>query len=336
MEDTNKENLHDEDTNSTESISNSSIVNSRRRMLELFDNNALDKMEELLVVDIVLANEHKEPVARRFKIHLKRVDWEAHVNYLVHACVFAKTYRMPLRAFNHLVDLLWDMVSVDEHKSQQSTSSESVPIFPELVVAVEIRTMAGLDYAALKDWSGISAGSYQHCLDMFLQAIQGCNSPMLAITWPATESQLRQSAAAFHQIATEHVVFKHLISAMDSMLVWTIQPAHVPNPRSYFSGHYECFGLNLQAVCDALLCFIYAGIGGPGATPDVTAFCTLTINEMVEHLSDPYYVVGDAAYIPTEQMTTPYTGLAQEEYWKDVYNFYLSQMQSASRWRLAN
>jgi hypothetical protein len=58
MEDTNEENLHDEDTNSTESISNSSIVNSGRRMLELFDDNALDEMEELLVVDIVLANKH--------------------------------------------------------------------------------------------------------------------------------------------------------------------------------------------------------------------------------------------------------------------------------------
>jgi hypothetical protein len=72
------------------------------------------------------------------------------VNYLVHACAFAKTYRMPLCAFSHLVDLLWDMVSVDEQKSQQSTSSESVPIFPELVVVVGIRAMAGSDYAALK------------------------------------------------------------------------------------------------------------------------------------------------------------------------------------------
>jgi hypothetical protein len=44
---------------------------------------------------------------------------------------------------------------------------------------------------------------------------------------------------------------------------------------------------NLQAVCDASLHFIYAGIGGPGATPDVTAFRMLTINEMVEHLPGP-------------------------------------------------
>jgi DDE superfamily endonuclease len=167
--------------------------------------------------------------------------------------------------------------------------------------------MAGSDYAALKDWSGISAGSYQCCMDMFLWEVQGSNSPMLAITL------LRQSAAAFQQLATEHVVFKHLTGAIDGMLVQTIQPARVPNPQSYFLGHYECFGLNLQAVCDALLCFIYAGIGGPGTTPDMTASHVLAINKMVENLPGPYYVVSDAAYIPTDQMMTPYTGLAQEE-----------------------
>jgi DDE superfamily endonuclease len=234
---------------------------------------------------------------------------------------------MPLCAFNHLMDLLWDMVSVDEHKLQQSTSSEIVPIFPELVAAVGIWSMAGSDYAALKDWSGISAGYYQHCMDMFLQAVQGSNSPMLAITWLTTKSQLRWSAAAFQQLATEHVVFKHLISAIDRMLVWEIQPARVPNLQSYFLGHYKCFGLNLQVVCDTLLCFICAGIGGPGATPDVTTFHVLAINKMVENLPGTYYVVGDVAYIPTDQMMMPYNGSAWEEYWKDVYNFYLSQMQ---------
>jgi DDE superfamily endonuclease len=80
-------------------------------------------------------------------------------------------------------------------------------------------------------------------------------------------------------------------------------------------------------VCDASLHFIYAGIGGPGATPDVTAFQAPTINKMVENLPGPYYVVGDAVYIPTDQMMTPYTSLTWEEYWKDAYNFYLSQMQ---------
>jgi hypothetical protein len=48
VEDTDEENLHDGDANSTESISNSSIVSSRRRMLQLFDDTNLDEMEELL------------------------------------------------------------------------------------------------------------------------------------------------------------------------------------------------------------------------------------------------------------------------------------------------
>jgi hypothetical protein len=48
MEDTDEENLHNGNANSTKSISNRSIVSSGRRMLELFDDTALDEMEELL------------------------------------------------------------------------------------------------------------------------------------------------------------------------------------------------------------------------------------------------------------------------------------------------
>jgi DDE superfamily endonuclease len=154
-----------------------------------------------------------------------------------------------------------------------------------------------------------------------------CDSEMLAITWPSTESQLGRNAAAFQGLATDHVIFKHLVGAIDGMLDRTIQPYGVPNPRSYFSGHYKCFGINLQAICDALLRFIFAGIGGPGATADVTAFRALSISDLVEQLPGSYYVVGNAAYIPMDRMLTPYTGAAaRNEYRKDTYNFYLSQM----------
>jgi hypothetical protein len=78
---------------------------------------------------------------------------------------------MPLCTFNHLVQIIWDDVYIDEVKSQQSTKGESMPIYPELVVALGIRWMAGLEYAALRNWSGISDGSLRRCIDLFLNAI---------------------------------------------------------------------------------------------------------------------------------------------------------------------
>jgi DDE superfamily endonuclease len=286
----------------------------------------LDDMEDALVIAAILYVFQEELGARRFKMHQHRVDWLAHVNYLVHAGEFTRTYRMPYLAFMHLVQLLWNDVCIDEYKSMQSTRGESEPIFPELVVALGIRWMGGSDYGALKDWSGISATSFHRCIDLFLSAIMASDSPMLAIEWPSTESQRGRNAAAFQQHATEHVVFKGLVGVTDGLLVRTIQPARVPNPRSYFSGHYECFGLNFQGVAEAKLRFIYAGIGGPGSTPDITAYRALSISDLVEQLPDGYYVIGDAAYVPTERLLTPYTGAARGDHWKDVYNFYLSQM----------
>jgi hypothetical protein len=149
---------------------------------------------------------------------------------------------------------------------------------------------------------------------------------MLSISWPTTESQLRRIAAGFQSKATDHIVFDHLVGAIDGLLIRITQPVGVENPRCYFSGHYECFGLNVQGVCDADLRFLYFGIGGPGSTPDVNAYRSLSIGEAVRQLPEPYHLVGDAAYILSNQLLTPFTGKAREHVWKDTYNFFLSQM----------
>lgn len=38
------------------------------------------------------------------------------------------------------------------------------------------------------------------------------------------------------------------------------------------------------------------------------------------------YVLGDPAYIPTEHMITPYSGVHGEDEWNSIFNFYLSQL----------
>jgi hypothetical protein len=41
---------------------------------------------------------------------------------------------------------------------------------------------------------------------------------------------------------------------------------------SYFSGHYQCHGLNVQAARDAACRFIFVSIRCPGGTGDSKAF----------------------------------------------------------------
>ena len=57
--------------------------------------------------------------------------------------------------------------------------------------------------------------------------------------------------------------------------------SEVSNQTSYYSGHYENFGLNCQAVCTHDLTFIYFGVVAPGSTNDIIAI-TKTGNLMDE------------------------------------------------------
>ena len=45
-------------------------------------------------------------------------------------------------------------------------------------------------------------------------------------------------------------------------------PRGVSNQADYFSGHYQAYGLNIQAMCDPDLLFLYVAVAGPGKIND--------------------------------------------------------------------
>ena len=42
----------------------------------------------------------------------------------------------------------------------------------------------------------------------------------------------------------------------------------VHNVQSYFSSHYQTYGVNIQAACDHNCQFLFIGIAGPGVMGD--------------------------------------------------------------------
>ena len=179
------------------------------------------------------------------------------------------------------------------------------------MVACALRWLSGGRYADIRDWAKISESSFYRIHDLFLDAVINSDNDSLAIEWPDTEAKLRPVALAF-QAKSENNVFTKCVGAMDGMLVKITQPKFVANPRCYFSGHYECFGVNIQAVCDAFLRFTYVGTGGPGCTLDimeldlqkvgkiVAASCALhnyIINKQIESsvpVNETFDIVDDA------------------------------------------
>ena len=260
---------------------------------------------------------------RMFKMYRKYVDWDTEVEYLRHSKTFAQTYKIEYDPFMELVDLLRPNITLDAVKAKNQGSQTA--IYPEMVVAIGMRWAAGGRWADIKDWAKISKASFYRIQDMFIDAVIACEDHSMAIEWPTTEMKLRSLAREFAEKSDGDCI-RMCVGAIDGMLVKIFQPRYVENPRSYYSGHYECFGLNLQAVCDIKLRFIFVGIGGPGATPDVSAYNYLSIRQLVEQLPGTYHLVGDAAYVLTNKMLTPFTGASRSEHVNDVFNFHLSQL----------
>ena len=225
---------------------------------ELLEEEEDADMEAVVAAMGAFATWKSQPL---FKWQEERCNWDNYVKRLEHKKEFDRDHRMSLHSFNKLVRILEPSITVDYVKSMNSTPDASGPIFPELVVATGIRWLAGGVYSDITKWSGMSSSSFYRIRDMFLDAV--IYAEALQITWPKDQQELDDLARGFKQKST-HSLFRYCVGALDGILIRIRQPRDVPNPRDYFSGHYQAMGLNVQAVCDASLRFTYLTIGGPG------------------------------------------------------------------------
>lgn len=58
----------------------------------------------------------------------------------------------------------------------------------------------------------------------------------------------------------------------------------VPNARDYFSGHYQRYVINAQAVCDHEYRFMWLGVHGPGGCSYLVCYQRSSISAMVDEL----------------------------------------------------
>lgn len=104
------------------------------------------------------------------------------------------------------------------------------------------------------------------------------------------------------------------VSAVDGYLLVIDTPLAklAKNVRSYFSGHYQRNGVNIQACCDSNCIFTYFGLSAPGSANDRVAIHETIDGESlyskIEKLPGDYVVLGDAAYRATEKLVPMYYG----------------------------
>jgi hypothetical protein len=290
----------------------------------LFEEDSLDELlddtfDQELILLLLLAKEQ-----RNFKWHQKKLPWDEHVAKLHHERQFSRTYRMSHEAFCNLKKILLPFLVPNCTRWNQSNNDEI--IYPELVMAIGLRWVAGGSYIDIRHAYFCSVASVYRCRDIFMNAVLKANE--LNIVFPSTPEEQKRVAEGF-QKKSSNGVHTGCIGAIDGLLAEIKCPSMQESenhPKSYFSGHYGCHGLNVQAVCDSKCRFIFFAVAAPGKTPDQTAFERTSLYELIQNLPPGIYIVADAAYTLCEGVLVPFTGSQRDDPVKDSFNFHLSQL----------
>jgi len=229
---------------------------------------------------------------------------------------------MKKETFDTLLELLRADVTLDKKQSCCSTSGND-PICPEVVVASGLRFMMGAHCADIVSMFFISCESARRIVEKFLDAVEKCLQ--LAIIPPTSLVELKGLENGSDKVSSANGIFKGVVGALDGWLCCINKPSE-PNPTVFFSGHYQRFGINCQAVCDANLRFIYFGVISLGRTNDARSFNrALGLRIWLDNLPTGYFLVADNAYQLSDKMLIPFSGSQKERPYNRTYNFYRRQ-----------
>jgi hypothetical protein len=116
------------------------------------------------------------------------------------------------------------------------------------------------------------------------------------------------------------------VGALDGLLLMIQTPSRkeASNVRQFFSGHYQGKELNVQALVDSNLQFLYEGILKGGRSSDYKVYMKATLMSWTESLPPWYFVAGDNAYICTEPLLTSFMGSNHFNPDNDSFNFFVS------------
>lgn len=162
-----------------------------------------------------------------------------------------RALRTDLESFNKLVSILSDDLKRDSKQGDRRGGA----ISPILRLFATIRWLAGGSYLDIAVILGVSVQHFYSIVWTTIIAILESKHPDLDnIKFPKSSDECAAAAADFKDISFRGAV-NNCVAAVDGYLLSIITPSanEVGNVRSYFSGHYQSYGCNVQASCDAHL-----------------------------------------------------------------------------------
>jgi DDE superfamily endonuclease len=276
-------------------------------------------MDTLLTQECFFEDDANERAPALFE---QRMAWDKILDTHGDTQRFTRHLRMTKESFMRLLEYIKDDLLVDESQA----SRRGGVILPEICLYCTIRYLAGGIYSDICLFAGISQPSFYRVVWKTMKALCLCQE--LRIVFPQSEEECAEAAEAFTTLSTGDAI-TNCVSCCDGYLLVINTPNKdaVNNVRSYFSGHYQRNGVNVQAACDHLSRFTYFAVAGPGVMGDdqaSTKECDL--RKLIEQLPPGYVVIGDAAYKTSEHLVCMYHGHDRKNKDYDNFNFYASQL----------
>lgn len=234
------------------------------------------------------------------------------------------TFQIRLRMTKESFDKLLGHIKGDLLVNETQANFRGGTITPELCLYCTIRWLAGGSYLDITDICGISKSSFYRVNWKTITAIVKCKA--LRPKFPSSNKEIGEAIAGFASISTEGIIH-NCVGVVDGYLLRIKVPAkrEVKNVKSFFSGHYQCYGVNVQAVADHECRFTFIAFSGPGVMGDRDAVNQTSLGELIEGLPFGICVIGDAAYCPTEHLVSVYQGISKTMAKYDNFNYFASQ-----------
>ena len=260
------------------------------------------------------------PDNRNTSLIEQRLVWNEYSSRHQQRGTLIRRLRMSKDSFDKLVLLLAEDLVVDE----DAASKRGGAIIPELCLFCTLRYLAGGSYLDISDIAGISQSSFYRVVWKTITAIAKCSA--LRITFPKTNEEIAGAIAGFTSISQDGAIH-NCAGVVDGYLLRIRVPSkkEAKNVRSFFSGHYQCYGINIQAAADHQSRFIHFAFAAPGVTGDRDAIKQCSLYDLVESLPLGICFIGDAAYQPTEHMVPIYQGSDKLNPKYDNFNYFASQ-----------
>jgi hypothetical protein len=255
----------------------------------------------------------------------QRLNWEVFASIQKEQSTnFRRHLRMSKESFTKLLGFIKPSLTVDERMA----SIRGGQIIPELCLYCTIRWLAGGSYSDIFYFCGISKTSFYRIIWKSMKAIAKCRDDYIKITFPKTLEQCQKVAAGFASVSTMGCI-KECVAAVDGYLLAINAPSKKQgkNVRSFFSGHYQKYGVNVQAACDHHSRFTFIALAGPGVMGDREACRECNLYDLIENLPGNFCAIGDCAYKPTPVHMVPvYGGNLAKLKENDTFNFFASQL----------